>query len=75
MYGNVWEWVQDVWHPSYLGAPQDGNAWLEGGEQSLRVVRGGSIHYGPQDCSSSVRCYLASNTPDKLHGFRVVCSI
>ena len=25
--GNVAEWVQDCWHPSYHGAPSDGHAW------------------------------------------------
>ena len=27
MLGNVAEWVQDCWHPSYHGAPSDGRAW------------------------------------------------
>jgi len=22
IHGNVWEWVQDCWHESYVGAPQ-----------------------------------------------------
>jgi formylglycine-generating enzyme required for sulfatase activity len=29
MHGNVWEWVEDVWHDSYKGAPNDGSAWTE----------------------------------------------
>jgi formylglycine-generating enzyme required for sulfatase activity len=41
MSGNVWEWCQDVWHDSYSGAPQNGTAWLTGGD-SRRVLRGGS---------------------------------
>jgi formylglycine-generating enzyme required for sulfatase activity len=28
MAGNVWEWVEDVWHDNYDGAPTDGSAWL-----------------------------------------------
>src|SRR5262245_26537709 len=26
MAGNVWEWVEDVWHNNYEGAPTDGSA-------------------------------------------------
>jgi formylglycine-generating enzyme required for sulfatase activity len=41
MHGNVWEWVEDCYHPSYEGAPADGSAApeLEGCD---RVFRGGS---------------------------------
>ncbi len=24
MHGNVWEWVEDHWHDTYEGAPEDG---------------------------------------------------
>jgi formylglycine-generating enzyme required for sulfatase activity len=44
VHGNVWEWVQDCWHGSYLGAPTDGRAW-EGeaaGDCGRRMMRGGS---------------------------------
>jgi formylglycine-generating enzyme required for sulfatase activity len=44
MHGNVWEWVEDVWHDSYQGLPADGAAWTNGkGKYSsrLRVYRGG----------------------------------
>lgn len=47
MHGNVWEWVQDVDHKDYNGAPTDGSAWVSGGEQKLRVSRGGSWHSTP----------------------------
>jgi formylglycine-generating enzyme required for sulfatase activity len=41
MLGNVWQWVDDCWHESYVGAPGDGRAW-KGGDCSKRVMRGGS---------------------------------
>ncbi len=44
MHGNVWEWCADHWHGSYVGAPQDGSAWLrpEASSGANRVIRGGS---------------------------------
>jgi formylglycine-generating enzyme required for sulfatase activity len=44
MHGNVWQWVEDAYHGSYKGAPNDGSAWnaIEGADTSRRVVRGGS---------------------------------
>jgi len=39
--GNVWEWVEDTWHETYEGAPDDGSAWIDAGA-SDRVIRGGS---------------------------------
>jgi formylglycine-generating enzyme required for sulfatase activity len=40
-HGNVWEWLQDLWHENYQGAPTDGSAW-EASENVSRVLRGGS---------------------------------
>ncbi len=28
MAGNLWEYVQDYYHPDYNGAPVDGSAWM-----------------------------------------------
>ena len=52
VHGNVWEWVQDKWHPSYDGAPSDGSAW-EDGVVAFRVFRGGSWEYGAWYCRSA----------------------
>jgi Sulfatase-modifying factor enzyme 1 len=49
MHGNVIEWVEDRWHESYGGAPTDGTAWLQDGDASRPIVRGGSWVSGPQD--------------------------
>lgn len=43
MSGNVWQWTQDIYQNSYIGAPVDGSA-LEGAG-SRRVLRGGSYQY------------------------------
>jgi len=29
MSGSVWQWVEDVYHDNYFGAPIDGSAWKE----------------------------------------------
>ncbi|SUS07728.1 Serine threonine-protein kinase pkn1 [uncultured Defluviicoccus sp.] len=58
MHGNVREWVEDVWHDSYAGAPADGSAWTDGeGKDSsrLRVARGGSWYNYPRLLRSAFR--------------------
>ena len=41
-HGNAWEWVQDIWRGDYKGASGDGTAWVIGGDQARRVLRGGA---------------------------------
>ena len=72
MTGNVWEWVQDVWHGNYQGAPEDGSAWEARGDQVARVVRGGSWDFNLVSSRCAVR---HGNRPDLRNddlGFRVV---
>lgn len=75
MHGNVREWCQDVWHDSYAGlfrtAPTNGRAWLEGGSQKLRVVRGGSWDSNPRDCRSASRFNADASERFNVIGFRV----
>ncbi|GAK51596.1 hypothetical protein U14_02841 [Candidatus Moduliflexus flocculans] len=75
MAGNVYEWCLDVWHKNYEHAPEDGSAWLQGGNEDWRVLRGG--YFG--DPATDIRC--ASRYRDLRHrlryldyGFRVVRS-
>lgn len=63
MYGNVWEWVQDVWHPNYDGAPIDGAAWMNGGDEELRVLRGGAWF----DKSTSLQTFYRSWNTSVIH--------
>jgi formylglycine-generating enzyme required for sulfatase activity len=69
MTGNIWEWVEDCYHDSYVGAPTDGTAWTKKKCQE-HILRGGSWSHDAQylrlayRCGSeSIRYYLA--------GFRV----
>lgn len=39
--GNAPEWVADDWHDTYVGAPTQGQAWVESPRRAFRVIRGG----------------------------------
>lgn len=71
MHGNAWEWVQDVWHAQYNGAPADGSAWLQGGDPSQRVLRGGSWGSIPRWLRSAVRGSFTPVIRNSITGFRV----
>lgn len=55
IHGYLWEWCLDVAHNNYQGAPTDGSAWAEGGDQQRRSIRGGSWKDQPEYLSSSCR--------------------
>jgi formylglycine-generating enzyme required for sulfatase activity len=71
MHGNVWEWCLDHWHDDYLGAPSDGSAWVNGGDQTMRLLRGGSWYRYPWYCRSAGRNrWLLDDRNDNV-GFRL----
>jgi formylglycine-generating enzyme required for sulfatase activity len=72
MHGNVWEWMQDVVHDNYDGAPVDGSAWEEGGDSARRVLRGGSWLYNPRYLRSALRNGFSAALSNDIVGFRVV---
>src|SRR5690606_11925766 len=67
--GNVAEWVQDCFHPNYRDAPADASV-REGGDCSVRVVRGG--HYSTPQPTTQKRERLPHDRAYAEVGFRVV---
>ena len=58
-------------HSNYDGAPTDGSAWIEGGDCSRRVVRGGSWNDDPADLRSAYRSRDTTGYRGSDLGFRV----
>jgi formylglycine-generating enzyme required for sulfatase activity len=74
MLGNAWQWTQDCWHPSYVGAPADGRAWTSGACDK-HVIRGGAWNNLPVFVRSAARSGANPNGGEfdysSLAGFRV----
>jgi formylglycine-generating enzyme required for sulfatase activity len=68
--GNVWEWVEDCFSASYLGAPTDGTAWIRA-DCANRVLRGGSWSEGPRSQRSAARFIGTPDMQLDSFGFRV----
>jgi formylglycine-generating enzyme required for sulfatase activity len=74
LHGNVCEWVADTWHSDYLGAPENGSAWLDAGERR-RVIRGGAWDYLPRLLRSSWRDWCFEDQRTDNIGFRVAAGV
>jgi len=70
MLGNVYEWVEDPWHPNYEIAPNDGSLWQSTEAGAGRVLRGGSWYNNARDCRSASRDYDPPGIQDDDTGFR-----
>ncbi len=70
MHGNVWQWVEDCYHPSYEGAPSDGSAWLNK-DCSRRIRRGGGWAYNPRILRSANRGADSPFNRSAFVGFRI----
>ncbi len=71
MLGNVWEWVEDCGHNNYNGAPEDGSAWIAGGDCTGRVARGGNWFSGPEFLRAAFRSGSIADRRSMGSGFRV----
>ena len=74
MHGNVWEWVDDCYKPSYAGAPTDGTA-VKSADCKLRVLRGGAWNYYPWTLRSAHRYATPGDVRLNNAGFRVARSM
>ena len=72
MSGNVWEWCQDIYQANYKGAPTNGVAWVKGGDQSFRVLRGGSWSNSDDYCRVAYRGRNDAVNRGGIDGFRLV---
>lgn len=77
MHGNVWEWVQDMWHPGIEGAPTDGSARLDSSyRHNHGITRGGSSYNPPWLLRSYIR--MRTQLGCRVHfnnGFRIAMSL
>ena len=71
MIGNAFEWVEDCVHSNYDGAPTDGSAWIEGGNCTYRIDRGGSWNFPPDMLRSAFRDSSPTGQRIDNLGFRV----
>jgi formylglycine-generating enzyme required for sulfatase activity len=70
VHGNVWEWTEDCYHESYIGAPNNSSAWTAG-NCSRRVVRGGAWFINPGSLRAAIRLGVAAVFRSDVVGFRV----
>ncbi len=71
--GNAMEWVEDGYHPNYLGAPATSRPWLPlvgGADAPARVVRGGGFTSSPVHLRLSARDQRAPDDASRATGFR-----
>lgn len=69
MSGNVYEWVEDSYHPNYNKSPTDGSAWIGNGYE--RILRGSSWNGNPQDERAAGRERNLPVYRDDDDGFRL----
>jgi len=86
--GNLWEWVQDAWHPNYEGAPSDGSGWCDercpefAGDEGYflndptpRVLRGGSWTNQSWRVNAMTRSQFTPSYGSVFYGLRLARSL
>jgi formylglycine-generating enzyme required for sulfatase activity/DNA-binding winged helix-turn-helix (wHTH) protein len=75
MLGNLWEWVEDCWHGSFVDAPVDGSTWTTNGDCAQRVSRGGSWANRPRAVRVAARIAYAASAASSNRGLRVALTL
>jgi formylglycine-generating enzyme required for sulfatase activity len=76
MHGNVREWCADFWHETYqFASTKTAKPWMEGGNPSLRVLRGGAWDFNCFSCRSAARGWRFPVFGAANIGLRVVYSV
>lgn len=52
----------------------DGSAWMQRGDQSRQVIRGGAWYRHPRHCRSAARSKITRDSYNINVGLRVVCA-
>ena len=74
MHGNVWEWVEDCYFPTYDGAPGDGSAVVSSG-RCKRNNRGGSWVNSAMNLRTTHRHMMGAGSRGTFVGFRIARSL
>ncbi|MDB5338514.1 MAG: prkC 29 [Planctomycetaceae bacterium] len=78
VHGNIWEWVQDWWEPTYYRQFQTESALDPSGPAytlSERVVKGGSWYEAAANCRAASRDGRAPTARSHDIGFRVMLTV
>jgi formylglycine-generating enzyme required for sulfatase activity len=75
MLGDAWQWVEDCYHDSYVGAPVDAAAWVSG-DCRTRVMRGGSWNNIPRFVRAAYRdTIVVPYSRNSFLGFRLARTV
>ncbi len=75
MHGNVWEWCEDWYDPTYYARGAGTDPVCADGEKKLKVARGGSYASKADTCTACYRNNIDPTTKAGNVGFRVVFTL
>jgi formylglycine-generating enzyme required for sulfatase activity len=73
MPGSIWEWCEDTRHNNYIGAPDDGSAWVSSSAGD-RIYRGGFWGSNARTGRSALRNYYSPTIRNFTFGMRIAAT-